>query len=131
LKPSAFGENSLQIEGDGTVASVGPGVQFQIVEGGILGIEADYDRLSNGQFTFGKAPSFWLAREILTPGSGKSTPVRIAELVGEGCAEIVAACHSRPLLPFDVEAGDSTVGGRPAQRGTIDPKTTCDHSDNY
>jgi hypothetical protein len=36
-------ENSLDVEGGGTVVGIGPGVEFQVVDGGIFWIEPDYD----------------------------------------------------------------------------------------
>jgi len=95
------------------VVGVAPGVEFQIVEGGISWIEADYDWFTNGQFACGEVASFWFGGEILVPSSGETMAIGVVKVVGKGCAEIVAACSSGVPLPFNVETGDGAVGGGP------------------
>ena len=74
--------NSLDVEGGGAVIGIDPGVEFQIIEGGVFWIEADYDWFTNGQFACGEVASFWFGGEILVPGSGETTAIGIVKFVG-------------------------------------------------
>ncbi len=103
--------NSLDVEGGGAVIGVGPGVEFQIVDGGIFRIEANYDCFTDGQFACGEVTSFWFAGEILVPASRETKAIGVLEVVGKGRAEIVAAAGAP--LPFNVDTGDDAVGCRP------------------
>src|SRR5437660_11140609 len=92
------------------VVGVAPGVEFQIVEGGISWIEADYDWFTNGQFACGEVASFWVGGEILVPSSGETMAIVVVKVVGKGCAVVVAACASGVPLPFNVETADGALG---------------------
>ena len=116
---SVSGNSPLDVEGGGAVVGVGPGVEFEIVGGGIFWIEADDDGFSYGQLACGEVASFWFVGEIFVPGAGLAMTAGIVKIVGEGSAKVVAAWGSCVPLPFDIEPSDDAVGGGPGERGAV------------
>src|SRR4029077_9269058 len=102
----------LDGEGGWTVAGVGPEIQFQIVEIGILGTIPDDNIFSGGQFSFGELAGVGFAGEIFVPSARHSVAGRIAKVVGECGAEIVSASPAGILVAINVEPGNYAVSCR-------------------
>ena len=120
----------LDVEGGGAVASVCPGVEFEIVGHGIFGIEADYDWFVEGEFACGEVASVGFGGKIFVPIAGDAMAAGIVKIVGKGGAEIVSFRDRSSLSSFDVEPGDDAVSGGPGEGSPVKPKAASDYADD-
>ena len=123
-------EGDLDVEGAGAVASVCPGVEFEIVGHGIFGIEADYDWFVEGEFACGEVASVGFGGKIFVPIAGDAMAAGIVKIVGKGGAEIVSFRDRSSLSSFDVEPGDDAVSGGPGEGSPVKPKAASDYADD-